>query len=75
MIFTIFPLFHSKSQTPTFFPFNHDMLFLSLSYLISSFLLFILSFRTYDKDDNKDFYLAKELPTVLDYPTDHDEDQ
>jgi len=42
MIFTDFPLFYSKSQTLTLFPFNHDILFpFILSYLIFPF--FILS--------------------------------
>jgi len=68
MIFTIFPLFHSKSQTLTLLTFNHDMLIFTLSYL--PFFLSYLS-RTYDKDDNKDFHSAKELSTVPDFSTDY----
>ena len=42
MIFIVFPLFHSKSQTLTLLLFNHDILFtFILSYLIFPF--FILS--------------------------------
>jgi len=42
MIFTVFPLFHSKSQTLTLLPFNHDIFLpFTLSYLI--LLSFILS--------------------------------
>jgi len=42
MIFTVFPLFHSKSQTFTLLPFNHDIFLpFILSYLILPF--FILS--------------------------------
>jgi len=63
MIFTVFSPFYSKSQTLTLLTFNHEM------------LIFILSSRTYDEDNNKDFYLAKELPTIPDFPTDYNEDQ
>jgi len=59
MIFTDFPLFHSKSQTLTLFPFNHDILFpFILSHLILSFLSLSYLLRSYDQDGETRSYLG-----------------
>jgi len=55
MIFTVFPLFYSKSQMLTLLPLNHDILFaFILSYLILSFLSLSYLLRSHDQDGKQD---------------------